>query len=180
VPERLRWAVERLAVGPADRLLEIGSGHGVAVSLVCERLETGRIVAIDRSAKMTEVAARRNTGHVAAGRAVFRTVALADADFQDESFDKVFAVNVNLFWTRSPGAELALIRRLLRPGGALYLVYEPPSGDRADQLVDTLTAHLAAHEYHAAVSTGVTSTSASLVCVTAHPLSGNRAGGRSR
>lgn len=180
VPERLRWAAERLAVEPADRLLEIGCGHGVAVSLVCERLRTGTITAIDRSAKMTEVAAARNAEHVAAGRAVFHTVAIEDADFGDGWFDKVFAVNVNLFWTRSPANEVALIRRLLRPGGALYLCYEPPSADRADQLIDTLTATLAEHGYDAAVSTGVTSTSASLVCVTARPLPGNRAGGPSR
>jgi protein-L-isoaspartate O-methyltransferase len=50
VPERIRWAVELLHVGPEDRILEIGAGPGVSVSLVCEKLEGGKVVAIDRSA----------------------------------------------------------------------------------------------------------------------------------
>jgi protein-L-isoaspartate O-methyltransferase len=39
IPKRIRWAVETLAVQPADRLLEIGGGPGLAASLICERLE---------------------------------------------------------------------------------------------------------------------------------------------
>ena len=38
VPDRLAWAVETMAIGPADRVLEIGCGRGVAVALICERL----------------------------------------------------------------------------------------------------------------------------------------------
>jgi hypothetical protein len=39
--ERFGWALETLAIAPTDRILEIGCAHGVAVSLVCERLESG-------------------------------------------------------------------------------------------------------------------------------------------
>jgi cyclopropane fatty-acyl-phospholipid synthase-like methyltransferase len=62
--ERFVWAADTLEVRPADRLLEVGCGHGVAVSLVCERLTTGTITAIDRSPKMIEMATRRNREHV--------------------------------------------------------------------------------------------------------------------
>src|SRR5215218_7790004 len=74
--ERFVWAVDTLEVRPADRLLEVGCGHGVAVSLVCERLTTGTITAIDRSPKMIEMATRRNREHVDTGRAVLEAVAL--------------------------------------------------------------------------------------------------------
>src|SRR4051794_32810462 len=74
--ERFVWAVDTLEVRPADRLLEGGCGHGVAISPGCERLTTGTITAIDRSPKMIEMAARRNHEHVDAGRAVLEAIAL--------------------------------------------------------------------------------------------------------
>ncbi len=137
--ERFVWAVDTLALDPADRVLEVGCGHGVAVSLVCERLTSGRITAIDRSSKMIEMAARRNRQHVADGRAVLKAVALEKADFGDERFDKIFAFNVAPFWLQ-PEAALAIVRRHLAPGGAFYLFWDArhthPGGARglADRL----------------------------------------------
>ena len=122
--ERLAWAVEALGVEPGDRVLEVGCGHGVAATLVCERLDGGRLTAIDRSVKMIAMATRRNEEHVAAGRAVFETVALERADFGDERFDKVFGVHVASLW-RS-GEALEAVRRHLAPGGALYVINQAP------------------------------------------------------
>jgi SAM-dependent methyltransferase len=159
VPEHVRWAVETLAPGPDDRLLEIGCGPGVAVALICERLAGGRIVAIDRSATAISRAEKRNTAHVAAGKAVLRTVALEELQPSDvladgERFDKVFALNVNLFWVRPPGKELELIKGMLAPGGALYLFYGyggGPGQGKDDQNVSRvpglLTEHLTEHGF---------------------------------
>jgi Methyltransferase domain len=68
VSERLRRVVDRLDIQPGDRVLEIGCAHGVAATMVCERLESGRLTAIDRSKKMVEAAKRRNAAYVEAGR----------------------------------------------------------------------------------------------------------------
>jgi trans-aconitate methyltransferase len=74
--ERLVWAVDTLEAKPNDQLLEIGCGHGVAVSLVCEKLKDGHIIAIDHSTKMITMAKKRNVDYIAAGKASFQTVAL--------------------------------------------------------------------------------------------------------
>jgi len=121
--QRFVWAVDTLEVRPADRLLEVGCGHGVAVSLVCERLTTGTITAIDRSPKMIEMATRRNREHVDAGRAVLEAIALEDANLGDRRFDKVFAFNVAPFW-QQPEAALDALRDHLARDGAVYIFWD--------------------------------------------------------
>ena len=135
--ERFVWAVDALALDPADRVLEVGCGHGVAVSLVCERLAGGRITAIDRSAKMIEMATRRNREHVASGRAVLRTAALEAAGLGDERFDKVFAFNVAPFWLQ-PEKALGIVGRQLAPEGAVHVLWDARHTP-ADELADRLT-----------------------------------------
>jgi cyclopropane fatty-acyl-phospholipid synthase-like methyltransferase len=135
---RFEWAMDVLAVGSEDRLLEVGCGQGVAVSLVCERLAGGHIAAIDRSAKMTEAARRRNGGHVAAGRASFQTATPLSADLGEAAFDKIFAINVGVFFRRNPVRELAVLREHLRPGGRLFLFQEPPPGTSSPPIPATV------------------------------------------
>ncbi|NUO52991.1 MAG: methyltransferase [Polyangiaceae bacterium] len=122
--ERFVWAVETLALEPGDKVLEVGCGHGVAVSLVCERLgPRGRITAIDRSEKMIAVAKRRNRVHVKSGRAVLEAVALEDADLGRQRFDKIFAFNVAPFWL-APKEALEIVRKHLAPRGAVYVFWD--------------------------------------------------------
>lgn len=70
VPDRISWAVELLDIAPDDQILEFGCGPGVAVRLVGDRLDTGCITAIDRSATAVQRTRDRNADHIAAGRAV--------------------------------------------------------------------------------------------------------------
>ncbi|HEX6684656.1 MAG TPA: class I SAM-dependent methyltransferase [Candidatus Limnocylindrales bacterium] len=136
VPDRVRRAVKALSIRPADRILEVGCGNGAAVALVCERLRTGRIVAIDRSTPMIALAKQRNEKHVASGTASFRAIDLVALPTV-ETFDKVFAVNVNTFWRRPVPRELALLKKLLRPKGSLFLFFESPA-PRAQELAAKL------------------------------------------
>ena len=124
--ERLLAVVEQLQIRPNDRVLEIGCGHGVAASLVCERLEGGHLTAIDRSPKMIEAAGRRNAAYVEAGKAEFVVASLEDLDLQDRRFDKIFAVRVGLFH-RDPERARRLAERWLAPGGTLIAVFDEPS-----------------------------------------------------
>jgi ubiquinone/menaquinone biosynthesis C-methylase UbiE len=125
VSERLRSIVEGLDIQPGDRVLEIGCGHGVAATLVCERLDGGFLTAVDRSAKMIEAAARRNSEHVAAGKAEFLVAKLEDLDLGERRFDKVFAVRVGLFH-REPERARNLVKPWLAPGGEVRAFFDEP------------------------------------------------------
>lgn len=148
VPDRVSWAVEVVDPGPGERLLEIGCGPGVAAALVCARLTTGRLTAVDRSEVAVERTMRRNAEHVAAGRL---EVVRAELDALDVTgMDKAFSVNVNVFWTTGADRELAVLHRALRPGGRLYVLYGtgPSTGDGdGERAIRTIAASLARHGF---------------------------------
>ena len=165
IPERIRWAVETLVVGRDDRLLEIGGGAGAAASLVCERLDRGSLLLIDRSTAAIERTRRRNPEHVASGRLALETLEVADFDPGKARFDKVFAINVNVFWTTPATQELARIRRALDHDGRLFLFYETPSAARARQAIARVVDALRANGF---AEPQVVSRSATLAGCVAH------------
>lgn len=145
--DRHAWAAEVLSPRPDDRVLEVGCGHGVTASLVCDRLVDGHFVGIDRSATMIAMAGKRNAGHVAAGRAAFHAVTLDRYAHDGRRFLKVFAFHVAAFW-QQPATALAATERLLDPDGRVYLFNQIPGWSRAttpttfaDQLVRVLRDH---------------------------------------
>ncbi|QXP85779.1 class I SAM-dependent methyltransferase [Methylococcus sp. Mc7] len=117
--------MEALGVRPSDRVLEIGCGHGVAGSLICQRLPNGKYVAIDRSLKMIAAATKRNQAYVAAGIATFIHVELEKLDLGEERFDKILAMRVRLFLDQ-PDHARALVARWLAPSGQLFIQYDQP------------------------------------------------------
>ena len=129
--ERLRAIVDALSISPDARVLEIGCGHGVAATFVCERLRDGRLTAVDRSPKMIAAAARRNSEHVAAGRAEFLVATLERLELGERRFDLIFAVRVGLF-DREPERAHALVAPWLALGGQVRAFFDTPvrAGER--------------------------------------------------
>lgn len=144
--ERIQWAVTTLNVAPDEDILEIGCGHGVAVSLVATQLTTGTITAIDRSPKMIAAATQRNQMYIDAGKARLLCTTLEAAALNDVRFDKIFAIRVN-FFIQQPAAQLPKLKALLKPGGALYLFYDPPRATDVGPFIDLATENLIAHGF---------------------------------
>ena len=167
IPDRLCWTVSLLDVRPSDHVLEIGCGPGYAVAVVCEGLTKGTITAIDRSPIMVARARERNAGCIASGRARIERQSLVDAAF-DRRFRKVFAINVNAFWT-TPAPSVAALARLLHPAGAAYLAYEPPSAARLREVREWLPARLTEHGFEVSDVLTERFTSSHGLCVVGRP-----------
>lgn len=124
IPPRIKWAVDLMDVQPNDQVLEIGCGPGAGAELICARLETGKLFAIDRSESGVDRTKRRNSKYVQAGRLTVRQIDLATLRVPVKRLNKVFAFNVNLFWVRECADEIALLHERVVPGGAVFLFYE--------------------------------------------------------
>lgn len=125
VPERISWALSHLGFEPVDRLLEVGCGRGVAIAMIAQKLGGGHIVGLDRSDSAVKAAKERNVDAIASGKVEIVESTLADYTAEAGRFDKVFAINVNLFWLEAM-RELAVLKPMLAPGGRLFLFFEPP------------------------------------------------------
>ena len=119
--------IRRITDSGSDVILEIGCGHGLAATLICEKLATGRLVAIDRSKKMIDASTRRNRKYVEAATAQFHLADVLSFDPGPLRFDKILAVRVGLFH-RDAAAVVARarIQKWLKRGGKLFLVYDEP------------------------------------------------------
>jgi len=146
VPKRYVWAVDILDVRPDDKILEIGCGYGHSISLICERLSTGKLTAIERSEKMASAAAESNTAFIEEGKAEIFHRDLLSAALPDSSFNKVFLFNINVFWM-DPVSELVEIRRLLKPNGRFFLFHQPPPGHDLDEFENAFRTNLAKHDF---------------------------------
>ena len=153
---RLAWAAEVAAPRPGDRVLEVGCGHGVLLSLLAARLASGSVLGLDRSATMTTAAAARNAAALDEGTVRLQTTALLRADLPDAAFDLVIAVHVGAFW-RPPAEEHGVVRRVLADGGRFLLVDQPLQPAAAQLQADRVAALAAPHGLVvAAVHTGDT------------------------
>jgi trans-aconitate methyltransferase len=126
--ERNRWAVDQLAVRPADRVLEIGFGPGVALEALVARVTGGAVHGIDHSDVMVRMATRRNARAVAEGRLRLSRAGVADVDEALAPLDLILAVNNMGMWP-DPPAQLSHLAGLLAPGGRIAVGQQPRTPD---------------------------------------------------
>ncbi len=121
---RNQWVVSLLDVQPADRVLEVGFGPGVAVAELSRRASRGMVMGVDHSEVMLRAATRRNAAAVRAGRVDLRLGSVEWLPDFGEPLDTILSVNSMGFWT-DPVARLCALRGALRTGGRIAIASQP-------------------------------------------------------
>lgn len=131
------WVLDLLEVDPSDSLLEVGSGPGLGLELAAARAHEGRVVGVDPSETMLEMAQRRNRARIKTGRVELHLGTADGLPFDGATFDKAMTMNSLHLW-RDPVAGLMEVRRTLRPGGRIAVAitrFSYASADKFEQLL---------------------------------------------
>lgn len=161
---RSRAVLERLRVGAAARVLEIGFGPGVDLRRVSERVAS--VAGIDASEVMLAQASRRNRGAIEAGRMDLRLGSMLSLPFGEE-FDAAYSINT-LPFARDWAAAFAEMHRVLKPGGQLLIAVQPRSKNvTASEMRDRIVAAMQAAGFREIEASLIDMRPAPVACVSA-------------
>jgi ubiquinone/menaquinone biosynthesis C-methylase UbiE len=114
--------MDALGIDRSDQILDIGCGHGHSLTELAARAAMGRVVGVDSSGLMVEIATRRNRALIEAARVEVVRATVESLPFPDDAFDKVMCVHVLYFW-KDLDMSLREVARVLKPGGRLGLLF---------------------------------------------------------
>ena len=139
-PGRIQ-AIQHMNIQPGERVLEVGVGTGINLSLYPKQ---ATVTGIDFSSSMLEKARER------AARKGLRNMRLlqmdaADLKFADDSFDIVYAPYL-ISVVPDPVKVACEMRRVCRPGGRIiflnHFLSPNPVLSRVERLISPLTIHI--------------------------------------
>ena len=139
-PGRLQ-AIERMNIQPGERVLEVGVGTGINLSLYPRE---ATVTGIDFSSSMLEKARERAARKNAAPVRLLQMDA-ADLKFADDSFDIVYAPYL-ISVVPDPVKVAQEMRRVCRPGGRIIILNHflspNPFLSRVERLISPVTIHI--------------------------------------
>lgn len=102
-----------------ETILEIGFGNGKFFNKLFAKAGNVKIRGIDFSKDMVSMATRNNQSSVREGKLDLQLGNSDSLPFGNDSFDKVFCINVIYFWDQ-PEKHLSEVHRVLKPGGEFF------------------------------------------------------------
>lgn len=89
--------IPKLDINQGDKILEIGYGHGIGIDMICKDHDCF-VTGIDFSELMYHESKTRNKRHIEQNKLTLEFGDYLDFNNAQESFDKIFFINVIYFW----------------------------------------------------------------------------------
>jgi ubiquinone/menaquinone biosynthesis C-methylase UbiE len=123
--ELYRRAIGLLDIQLEDCVLEVGCGAGIGIEQAAEIAALGKVCGIEPSERLLAHAHTRNADAIEGGYVELRQGLASRLPWPDASFDKALSVNSPRDWPL-PVENLREVRRVMRSGGKLAIVLQPP------------------------------------------------------
>jgi len=131
------WAVDLLTDVTGKRILDVGCGGGMLISLLSELFRNSRLTGIDISEDAVEFTKETNLGLIENGRLNVVQGSVSELPFGSE-FDLVTAFETYFFWP-DLGNDIKELYRVLKDDGTAMIVSEtyphPKFNERNAQLI---------------------------------------------
>lgn len=108
----------KMHLAPADNVLEVGSGTGWLSRRLAKLVPEGRVVGMDVSDEMIRRARRSS---VDCENVMFVTGEVEEIPWEPNFFSQAISVESSYYW-RDPAAGIRDILRVLKPGGAAWML----------------------------------------------------------
>jgi trans-aconitate 2-methyltransferase len=135
-PNQKKWALELLAKAHLkgnEYVMDIGCGDGEITALIAGKVSRGRVVGLDSSAGMIELARQRFPSK-AHPNLSFTLKDARDIDF-DREFDLIFS-NACLHWITDHFPVLTQIKKSLKPSG--QILFQMGGKENAAMIIDAI------------------------------------------
>ncbi|WP_162628280.1 class I SAM-dependent methyltransferase [Arcticibacterium luteifluviistationis] len=113
------FTIQTLKLEDGERVLEIGFGNGKFFNDVFKVAKKLHVSGLECSSQMVKGAKRKNAETVKSGKLDLVCGDSGKMPFKDNTFDKIYCVNVIYFWDL-PSIHLKEVLRVLKPGGKFY------------------------------------------------------------
>jgi SAM-dependent methyltransferase len=143
-------AVELLGISAGDRVIDIGCGPGAMLELIARQNPDAKIVGIDPSPAMIQVATGRNAQAIGSGQTRILQAKVEDVPGQVGQFDKALCAHVIYFWNDLE-TRLDAIGSLLESRGKLSILYNPKGAAKTESFPDSIYTFYETDELQAAL-----------------------------
>lgn len=110
--------LEKMRLAATDNVLDLGCGSGWLSRRISQRVPEGRVVGMDISDEMIRLARRNSIEH---DNLLFVTGEVGEIPWEPNFFTHAISVESAYYWP-DPASGIREIHRVLRPGGAAWIL----------------------------------------------------------